>query len=152
MAAKENLSKVEPLVRIHGIEVIESFHKAYPLKKDEAEVFSFNVIFEQRVHQENKLVFVILHIKIHSNAIEREVGGLVFSCVYLVENFDEVIKLNEDKVYFIPKDIELQFNNLTFSAARGAMYALFRGTYLQGAILPISDLRNLTKKPEVLNK
>ena len=90
---------------------------------------------------------MILHIKINSNAVAVEVGGLTVSCVYLVENFDEFIKMNEG-IADIPKEMELQFNNLTFSTARGVMFTLFRGTYLQGAILPISDLRNLIKKTD----
>jgi hypothetical protein len=138
---------IQPIIKINGIELMRSFQNYYPnTNPDKPEVFSFDVTFEQRVTEELKLLFCVLSVNIHSDKTEGIVGGITVSCVFSIDNFSDLIKLNQDGLYDVPLELERIFNNITFSTTRGMMFNIFKGTILGGAILPISDLSTLKRK------
>ena len=138
---------VQPIIKISGIELLRSFQNYYSITNpDKREVFSFDVTFEQKIREELKLLLCVLSVNIHSNRAEGIVGGITVSCEFSVENFNDLIKLNNDGLYDVPSELERIFNTITYSTARGIMFNLFKGTLLANAILPISDLNILKSK------
>jgi len=55
----------------------------------------------------------------------------------LIENFEEKIKLNDERKYVIPTAFEMFMRSVSISTTRGIVYAELRGTYLHNAIMPV---------------
>jgi hypothetical protein len=105
--------------------------------------FNFNISVESRADAANKLVFVIVHVKINNDDQSMLLGALSLSCIFEIANFEDVIKIETDGQLIIPQGLINTLNTISISTTRGVMFSTFKGTFLHGAVLPIIDLREL---------
>lgn len=105
--------------------------------------FNFNISVESRADAANKLVFVIVHVKINNDDQSMLLGALSLSCIFEIANFEDVIKVETDGQLNIPQGLIDTLNTISISTTRGVMFSTFKGTFLHGAVLPIIDPREL---------
>jgi hypothetical protein len=105
--------------------------------------FNFNISVESRADAANKLVFVIVHVKINNDDQSMLLGALSLSCIFEIANFEDVIKVETDGQLIIPQGLINTLNTISISTTRGVMFSTFKGTFLHGAVLPIIDPRGL---------
>lgn len=105
--------------------------------------FNFIINIESKADSSNKLVFVIVNIKIESEDQKQTFGTLTISCIYTVLNFDQVIKIDPTGKYDIPQMLIEILNSISISTARGVMFSTFKGTFLHNAFLPIIDPKSI---------
>lgn len=103
--------------------------------------FSFNIGIESRADAVNKLVFVIVHVGIKNDDHSVDLGALSVSCIFEIENFEDVIKVEADGKINIPHRLIETLNNISVSTTRGVMFSTFKGTFLHGAVLPVIDTK-----------
>ncbi|HEY6082285.1 MAG TPA: hypothetical protein VIU45_02435 [Chitinophagaceae bacterium] len=131
---------------LKGIEIIQSVLNPLPKPGLNEEGFIFNIQVEQKIDAANKLIHAIVHIHVLSNEVESELASLSTLCVFHVENLDEVLKKENEKMQ-LPDHFINTLSSIAISTSRGIIFTLFRGTYLHRAILPIIDPAQL--KPQI---
>jgi hypothetical protein len=105
--------------------------------------FNFNISIESRADAVNKLVFVIVHVKIKNDDHSVVLGALSVSCIFEIVNFEDVIKVEANGKVNMPQRLIETLNNISISTTRGVMFSTFKGTFLHGAVLPIIDPKQL---------
>lgn len=131
--------------QIRGIETIEfSLKEKQQIPADS--VFGFNFQLEHSLHIEDNVNAVVCTLSVVNHNGESSYGKLKVACIYTVENMDDFISSDKKLVTF-PEGFEITLNSITLSTVRGIAYAMFKGTYLHNAILPIVDPKGLATKP-----
>jgi hypothetical protein len=129
---------IEPKFQIRNIELV-NFTLSSPTSEN-LEKFLFDVEIKQQIEQKDKTIIsnIVLVIKDVKGII---LGNLSISCVFEVENLNDLVK---SKASFT--EFGLKINKITIATARGVMFGLFRGTFLHNAILPIVDAQYFQNK------
>ena len=110
-----------------------------PLSEGESLNFGFTVSLETRANANNKLVFIIVTIEIKSEEQTHSFCKMAASCVYEVENFNEVIEVSTEGKIEIDKQFNDLFNSVSISTVRGVLFSYLKGTFLHNALLPLVD-------------
>jgi hypothetical protein len=130
---KENIE-----FQLTNIEILESEIKAPKEPLANNTIFSFDIALEQRFNVEKELIFVICDITTFPQGNqEQKLGKYRSSCIFKVHNLSKYIA--ENKKINLSEDFIVTLNSVSLSTTRGLMFALFKGTFLQGAILPLLD-------------
>lgn len=114
--------------------------------------FNFNISIESKADAPNKLVFVIVQVEIRNDTHSIVLGALSVSCIFEIDNFDEVIKIEENGKLNIPQQLIETLNIISISTTRGVMFSTFKGTFLHGAVLPIIDSRQFQVDSQKVEK
>lgn len=101
--------------------------------------FNFNISLENRANATDKLVFVIVHVKIKNEDQSIILGGLSVSCIFEIVNFEKNVTIEPEGKIKLPKQLVDILNSISISTTRGVMFSTFKGTFLHGAVLPIID-------------
>lgn len=109
--------------------------------------FSFNLDIEQKVDNNQKAIIVITNIDISSTSdLNKKLGSISTACVFTITNFNEVIKIDQQKLKHSISDKVIEIlNSISISSTRGVMSQVFRGTFLHHAILPVLDPKAFNK-------
>ena len=105
-------------------------------------LFNFQINVESKVDIEKRFVIVITNVDVMDSEQEKRFGSISVSCVYEVINFEEVIKVEGSQLN-IPNPLVELLNSVSISTTRGVMFAVFRGTFLHQAVLPILDPKQI---------
>lgn len=130
--------------KLIGIELLNS-SLILPTEISLAEV-KFNIIIniESKIDKSKKLIFIIVSVDIKTEDNLILLGSIAVSCIYEIENFDEVVNFSHDQPIVAKDPLDL-LNAISISTTRGVMFSFFKGTFLHNAILPIVDPSTLTK-------
>jgi hypothetical protein len=99
--------------------------------------FHFEVNAELRVNPELKIILIIVDINIRELNQEELRASISVGCVFDVDNFDEVIKKQNETLYNVPPELDALLKSVSISTTRGIMHSEFKGTYLGNAVLPV---------------
>ena len=130
------MDKIDYRVKIEWIDIIEK--SLYKVQIFEEEVFNFEVI-TQAIADSSKsaiVTFVIVNIR-RMNEANDLVAKIMIAVGFVVENFENAFKKDENNSYPIPIEFENTVKMMSISTMRGIMFSEFRGTRLHKAILPI---------------
>lgn len=132
--------------QIKGIELLdfEIARQSEPLPTQI--VFHFNINVEQRLKQEEKLVFVIVGISIYKEDMQTQLGSIRVSNIFSIDNFDDFVESKEKGVFIISEEVTDILNSISISTTRGVMFAAFKGTVLHSAILPVVNPQDFKKE------
>jgi hypothetical protein len=134
--------------QIKGIELLD-LNIIYPTPPLHGEViFKFNINVEIKIINEKNLIMAIVSVDILDNNNSTKYGFIRVNCVFGVEDFVSYLNPKTNIAEF-PKQFITTLNSISLSTTRGIMYSSFKGTFLQGATLPIIDPTFLEKN---LNK
>lgn len=110
------------------------------------QVYSFNIALEQKLEPTSNSLIVITNVDI--SAIEKldlKLASASVACVFVVENFSEVVKFDKNKKVTIAQNIIDMLNSISISTTRGVLSQIIKGTFLHHAVLPIIDPMALKK-------
>jgi hypothetical protein len=108
--------------------------------------FRYNINLESKADTRNKLFFVLVAVDVKNDDQTIVYGSLIVSCIFQLENFDQVIQFDaENKLNVSQQFIDL-VNTISVSTVRGIMFSIFKGTFLHNAFLPIVDAEQLYQK------
>ena len=122
--------------QIKGIEILDSSIVRPTSKIDGNTLFGFDLQAQHSFNLEKELVIVTCNISVLDNNSKDKLGHVNVSCLYYVENFEQYFdkKTNAPN---LPQGVITMLNSISISTIRGVMYGIFRGTFLNGAILPV---------------
>lgn len=121
-----------------NIEILESEIKTPKEPLPNNIVFSFDIAVEQRFNAEQELIFVICDITTFpQDNPGLKLGKYRSSCIFKVNDLNNYITVN--KKINLSEEFIVTINSVAISTTRGLMFSLFKGTFLQGAILPLLD-------------
>lgn len=124
--------------QLSNIEILESEIKAPKEPLPNHVIFSFAIAIEQRFNIEKGLIFVICNISTFPQDNPKLILGRYRSnCIFKVRDLSNYI--TEDKKITLSNEFITTINSVALSTTRGLMFSLFKGTFLQGAILPLLD-------------
>jgi hypothetical protein len=101
-------------------------------------VFKFNINVEIKILNEQSLIMAIVSVEVLDNVNLEKYGFLRLNCVYGIDNFNLYLNPKTNIAEF-PNQFMTAINSISISTTRGVMYSSFRGTFLQGATLPVID-------------
>ena len=130
------------LLQLKGIEILESSLNLMGVTNLTPLEFQFNVNLENRIEASKKLIFVIVSVDVLGEGQQNSLGALKVSCIYEIQNFEEVVKTNSEGIMDLPPFLVDLINSVSISTTRGVMYSTYKGTFLHDAILPIVDPKN----------
>ena len=115
--------------QVKGIEILETNLSSPENPINDDTVFGFNLQSNQSFNLDNELVIV--------------------SCLYYLKDLKSYAN-EENNSISLPEGMVVTLNSISISTVRGVMYGVFRGTFLDGAILPVVDPTG--EKKETINK
>jgi hypothetical protein len=131
--------------QVKGIEILETSLNTPKTTLDDSTNFGFDLQVEQSFNLEKKLAIITCYINILNNNSKEKYGHFKASCLYYIEDLEHFIN-TEYNTANIPENISVMLNSISISTIRGVMYGAFRGTYLNGAILPVVNPSEITQK------
>ncbi len=130
--------------QVKGIEILDTSIVRPKNKIDGNTVFGFDLQLQHSFNLEKKLVIVTSNIIVLDNDSKDKLGHVNASCLYYVENLKEY--MDKENAPNLPQDVITMLNSISISTIRGVMYGIFRGTFLNGAILPVVNPKLQKKK------
>ena len=132
-------------IKLRGIELLNSSLNRPEHASKNLSTFLYNVRIVQDIERNKKLVFIIVHVDIHSTEEKKDVGSLSVSHIYELANFEEVVTILDEHNFKMSESLNDILNSISISTTRGVMFSTFKGTLLHNAILPIVNPKHLDK-------
>ncbi|MBK0379296.1 hypothetical protein [Mucilaginibacter segetis] len=105
--------------------------------------FQFRVSLESFINAEKKRLVVTNRIDVRDGSDTPILGHLIAKYHFDLIGIEH-IKQNKKGKHLIPDELQLSVNTIALSTTRGLMFAQFKGTILQGAVLPVIDPANFS--------
>jgi hypothetical protein len=125
------------IIRFKGIELVSKKMVQAPESGTIIPLFHFDISAESRVHQSEKLLGILVNIRIKEPNKDFNLAEISVACAYLVENFEQAIILRNDGLFDVLPEVDALVKSVSISTVRGILFSEFRGTYLSEAIMPI---------------
>jgi hypothetical protein len=135
---KKHLSGIE----LKGIELLNSSLNLLPAQT-KVDEFKYNISLESKADTRNKLFFVVVAVEVKNDDQTIVFGSLIVSCIFQLENFEQVIQFDAENKLNVPQSLIDLVNTISISTVRGIMFSIFKGTILHNAFLPIIDAEQL---------
>ncbi|HEV2481613.1 MAG TPA: hypothetical protein VGS79_18210 [Puia sp.] len=140
------MENIEPKTEYHlkGIELIRctiNTPEGVP-----APNFIFSINLQTRLDAVSKTLTVIVNVDVISDDQKTVFGSISVNNIYQIINFEEAFKLNAQNQYEIPPKLGEAIGSTSLSTARGIMFFLFKGTFLNNALLPLIDPQRLKQQ------
>ena len=132
-------------IKLRGIELLNVSLIRLEHTSKNLSTFLYNVRIVQDIERNKKLVFIIVHVDIHSTEEKKDVGSLSVSHIYELANFEEVVTILDEHNFKLSESVNDILNSISISTTRGVMFSTFKGTFLHNAILPIVNPKHLDK-------
>jgi len=132
-------------IKIRGIELLNGSLSRPEHAAKKLSTFLYNVRIVQDIDRNKKLVFIIVHVDIHSVEEKKDVGSISVSHIYELANFEEAVTILDEHNFKIPEPLNDILNSISISTTRGVMFSTYKGTFLHNAILPIVNPKQLEK-------
>jgi hypothetical protein len=105
--------------------------------------FNFSISLQTQLDVMPRTLTVIVNVDVISDDQKNVFGSISVNNVYQIINFEEAFKLDAQNQYEIPPKLLEAIGSTSLSTTRGIMYSLFKGTFLNNALLPLVDLPKL---------
>lgn len=138
MATAKN-KKIDLSFQIKGLEILDIELKQPKLQLPATNLFHYNINIQHKINPERKLVFVIVGVNVLHEDQKTVLGTVKASCIFELENFNELAIKNDNKIISFPIETIEILNSVAISTTRGVMFTCFRGTFLHHAVLPLID-------------
>jgi len=139
----------EPIkFRFVSIQIIsKSIAALLPENLDRQLFFNFDIKVETRVQAPLKFVIPFVSVKIRQGENPESLAEFVIACYFEIEDFENVITLNDDGLFNVPVQLDSLIRPVSVSTARGIIYSELRGTYLQNTIMPVVFMNDFKMEP-----
>lgn len=124
-------------VRMHGIQLMETFIKSMP-KGFEGIEYNFNINVETKIDKNKKIIVSVVNVEVKELHKDYILALISVGIGIEIMNFEDVIIDEGDSVnLIIPPQLDAIIKTISISTTRGVMFSELRGTYLHNAFLPI---------------
>jgi hypothetical protein len=124
--------------KFQGIEILNAEINSPEKGLPNNAIFSFDISIEQRFNVEQGLVFVICDVSTFLlDSPSDRLGRIRSSCIFNVTELEKFI--GDDRKMSLSEEFVTALNSISISTTRGIMFSTFKGTVLQGAVLPHID-------------
>jgi hypothetical protein len=123
--------------RFIGIQIVSKYLAPMPEQFNPATLYGFGITIETKINTDFKLVMPFVYVKIFSGEPQIELANLTIACQFEIIDFDTYIVLNEVGQFVVPGNLDAIIRPVAISTARGVLYSELKGTYLNGAIMPV---------------
>jgi hypothetical protein len=132
-------------LELQRIEMLNGSFNIPPLhaKVDE---FKYKINLESKADAANKLIIVVVAVDVKNEDQTLMFGSLCVSCIFRIENFEEIIQTDAENKLEVPQPVIDLLNTISVSMVRGIMFSTFRGTFLHNAFLPVITAEQLYMK------
>ncbi len=141
----EEVKAVAPMFQIRAVELHELSIKKPPVPGFSVTNFNFEIKIDANVDANQKIILLATNIKVHGDDKITELGSITCACAFSVSNFDEVVKIKSDNTFELDPPFAETLNSIAISTTRGMMFSELKGTILHNALLPLIDIKTLTK-------
>jgi len=138
--------------QLKGIEILDFELKQPQFELPPVITYHFNLRVQQKVNNKDKLVIVIVNVTILHEDKVTKLGNIGVSCIFFIENYDDVFEKKRGNEISVPKEYANVLNSISISTTRGVMFTCFRGTFLHNAFLPVIDPKSLVLEEENASK
>lgn len=107
--------------------------------------FTFDVELNNSIDMDNEQFIVVCSVHVSSTDASFRFASLEIACIFKIEQFTKHI-IKKEATFEVPPVFVTSTNSITISTTRGAMFGLFKGTFLHNAVLPIINPANLKNK------
>jgi hypothetical protein len=107
--------------------------------------FNFNFLVDIKLGAPQKVAVVITNVTIFEAKENTELARFKTACIFELPDFDVIFKKLAENLYDTPEDLEIILKGSGISTTRGIIFSELRGSYLQGAVLPLVDMATLVK-------
>jgi len=105
-------------IKLRGIELLNvSLIRPEHTSKN-LSTFLYNVRIVQDIDKNKKLVFIIVHVDIHSTEEKKDVGSLSVSHIYELANFEEVVTILDEHNFKLSESVNDILNSISISKTR----------------------------------
>jgi hypothetical protein len=132
---------------IKGIEIVNSIIQAPP-EGGIVSNFNFELQFRTIANPKEGILSVFSDAVVKDLDRNLLIGQYSVLFHYSVTGLEKVLKLTEGNQSEIPQPLVTTLLGISASTLRGLMFGAFKGTFLQGAILPVVDIMAL--QPELM--
>lgn len=129
-------------IQLQGIELLKSQINTPEINDFKTDKFHFNIKVSAKVNPERRFIVIITNVNVLGDQLTEVLGYVEISCIFFIENFEEVIEISGIEAN-IPQKIIDSLNSISISTLRGVMFEQFRGTILHHAYLPIINPKTL---------
>lgn len=136
------MEQVNVKFQIKGIELLDLSLKNPQIPLNAERNYNYNINVEQRINNEEKLVFVITNVDMVHEEDQQLHASIRTSCIFYIENFQDFIVENSNEVN-LPEQFAVTLNSISLSTTRGIMFSSFKGTFMHNSILPILNPTDL---------
>ena len=135
---------VEPPIQIK-FSAIELIAKSLepPIAPIEKENIDFNFLVDIRVSEQQKEALVLTDVTVLKHSDKTKMAFFKLLTSFEIMNFEESFKKVDDHKFEVPLALEILLKSAGLSTIRGVIYSELRGTYLQGAVLPLIDIAGI---------
>jgi len=132
-------------IKLRGIELLNVSLIRLEHSSKNLSTFLYNVRIVQDIDKNKKLVFIIVHVDIHSVEEKKDVGSISVSHIYELANFEEDVTILDEHNFKMSESLNDILNSISISTTRGVMFSTYKGTFLHNALLPIVNPKHLEK-------
>ncbi len=131
-------------LRIDRVDIVEFSLSAASETALEPVDCAFSISLEMTLDAAQKLVSIRVFVTVltaengQSSEPETVLGKLTTGIAFYIDNYEEAVVHKDNHATVLP-GLAVTLNSIALSTARGSFSALFRGTHLDRAILPIID-------------
>lgn len=122
-------------LEIKHIEILEFYFRHPKRIFPENSPFRFDFQIGVNVNSDKDRITVNSKYKIYFDEEKESIANAEISCVYHVENLNQLESESENNE--LPNEFVEKLNSISISTCRGVLFTLFRGTPLHTVILPI---------------
>lgn len=134
MPKEKARKKVE--VHLNSVDILSKSLFQSPDEAFDIELIDFNILTEQKVNFEDKLVFIGVKVDIILDNKNEALFQIYTASIFEIPEFDNYVKKRGTK-FTISDDLIDHLTDIAISTTRGIIYSELRGTYLDEALLPV---------------
>lgn len=123
-------------VKFTGINIVSKEFRE-PSNQQVPQQFLFDIRLETKVNAQLRLVMPFVYVKIKAENVPDYFAQFTIACLFEINDFENVITLNESNLYVVPEALDLTLRGTALSTSRGIIFSEVRGTYLHNAIMPL---------------
>lgn len=99
--------------------------------------FNFQLFATTKTSREEKGLAIFVDVVIMGKSPDQVYARMEIVSVFYLENYEEIITKDEADLERVPIELDGLLRTMAISTARGVIFSELRGTYLDGALLPI---------------
>lgn len=140
MTKQSNSEELE--IRLRHLEELQFTMNRNP-SEQKLQKFSFQIRNEIKIEEGKNVVAVVVHVDVKTENQSVDLASFSLLSVFEILNLELVIQFERNGKLKMPKHLFETLLQQAIATTRGVLYGHLKGTYLQGALLPLIQLNEI---------